>query len=130
MSRPYLHKSAQFAELNKINNAMWKLQRQVGGELTDAYRQLGRAKYTALRKLGLIQPRTTTLLKLLVGLSPGEIKLFMDAELGWLVVATPQPGARPVRRYVSDDIALNIINGELTHELEAELMAPVEEYIA
>lgn len=130
MSRPSDHLEFQWAEVNRINDALSTLRRFGISELDPAYQILYKARGAALGKLGLVKPRLTTLIKLLAGLSPGEIRLFADAELGWLVEATSEPGAQPVRRYVSDEVAVQLIKGELTHELEAELMTPEVEYIA
>ncbi len=75
-------------------------------------------------KLGLLKPRTTTLVASRTGLSPGELKLWADAEIGWKVEAREAPGAPPVYRQVSDAIAEKIVKETLTHEEFAELIAP------
>ena len=69
-----------------------------------------------------------TLFLRLLGLSPGEIKLWHDAECGWFTEAREHPGATPVYHYISDEVAASIIKGELSKELEAELMKP-DEYL-
>ena len=130
MSKPSDHLKFQYAELNKLNQALRTLIRQGIPEVDAAYQAVYKARGAAFGKLGKVQPRTTTLVKLLLGLSPGEIKLFQDAERGWLVESIPRPGAQPVYRYVSDEIAGLIIKGELTHDLEEILFTPEEEYIA
>ncbi len=124
------HQGFQFAELARLDDALKTLRNYGIGPLDDAYKALYKARGAAFGKLGLARPRTTTLLKLLPGLSPGEIRLFQDAELGWLAEVTPKPGAQPVRKYISDEQAVKIIKGELTHEEFMELAQPVEEYIA
>jgi len=130
MSVPTEHAAFQYAELNKLTDTLSTLRRLGISELDPAFRTVLSARGAALGKLGLNLPRTTTLLKLLVGLSPGEIRLFQDAELGWLVESIERPGAQPVRKYVSDEVAMTLIKGKMTKELEVELMAPEEEYIA
>jgi len=81
-------------------------------------------------QIGFRVPRPITLILKLLGLSPGELRLFQDAERGWMVEAIEQPGAQPVFKYVTDEVAATLIRGELTHELEAELMTPEPDYIA
>jgi len=130
MSTPDEHRKFQFAELNKINEALRLLRGIDLPGVNQARSALGVSQISALGKLGLIQPRSTTFLTRLLGLSPGELRLFQDAELGWLVEAISEPGAQPVRRYVSNAVALRILSGDIDHTLEAELMAPVDEYIA
>ncbi|MBA7559930.1 hypothetical protein ES708_01548 [subsurface metagenome] len=77
-----------------------------------------------MSKLGLRVPRISVLVKLLFALSPGEIKLWADAELGWMTEARARPGAPPVYKYVSDEVAEKIVKGEITHELEEQLLEP------
>ena len=79
-------------------------------------------------KLGFRAPKAISLLAKLVGLSPGVIKLWHDAESGWMSEARERPGAPPVYHHVDDDTAIAIIKEELTHEQAAELMRP-DEYV-
>lgn len=130
MSAPDEHKAYQYAELNKIQDAFSTLRRAGLSELDPAFAALNKARAQALGKLGLLKPRTTTLLKLILALSPGQMKLFQDAERGWLVEAIERPGATPVYKYVSDEVAEKILKGEMTKELEAELMTPEVEFLA
>lgn len=130
MSRPSDHIDFQFRELNNLNDALRTLQRLGIGPLEPAYNAVFQARNAALGKLGLAKPRTTTLVKLLAGLSPGELRLFLDAELGWLVEAVEKPGSPPVRRYVDGSTAVKIIQGELTHDEFMKLHEPADEYIA
>lgn len=130
MSDPDEHKQFQYEELHKIEDAMSLLDRLGISEQDPAYVALGTARSTALGKLGLIQPRTSTLVSKLAGLSPGEIRLFQDAERGWMVEAISEPGAKPVYKYVTDEVAEVILKGELTHEVFTELMQPEAEFLA
>ena len=130
MSKPGAHIDFQYQELSRINDALGTLRRFGISELDPAFQTLNRARYDALRKIGLVQPRTSTLLKIITGLSPGELRLFRDAEIGWLVQAIAFPGALPLVRYVDDEMAVKIIKGELTHDEFMKLQEPVEPYMA
>ena len=130
MSDPNEHTAFQWAELNKINDTLSTLTRLGFGPGDDAFNAVYKARGAALGKLGLTQARTTSLLKLLVGLSPGTLRLFLDAERGYLVEATESPGARPVYKYVGDDVAERILKGELTHDEFMFISAPATEYVA
>ena len=96
--------------------------------VSDAMGELYSIRGKLLETVGLKFPRTITQILKLAGLSPGAITLWHDIESGWLVEARTKPGAPPVYHYVKDDVAIAILKGELTHELETELMAP-DEYL-
>lgn len=79
-------------------------------------------------QIGVKFPRTTSLLTKLIALSPGSIALWHDVESGFMSEARAYPGAPPVYKGVSDEVAMAILKKEITKELEAELMAP-DEYL-
>lgn len=130
MSRPSDHLAFQFDELNRINSAISTLQRIGIGPLDDAMQALRRAQGQALGKLGLAQPRTSTLLRTLIGLSPGTLRLFLDAERGWLIEGLESPNARPVFRYVPDEVAERILLNQVDHEFFTALLEEAPDYIA
>lgn len=124
------HIQFQFDELNRINSAIGTLRGLGIGPLDSAFQALERAQGVALRKIGVAQPRTSTFLKLLTGLSPGSISLFLDAERGWLVEGIIEPGAEPVYKYVGDGIASRILLEDLTPEIKEFLWTPESDFIA
>ncbi len=124
MSKPSEHLDFQWAELNKLNDQL-RLMRRWGVLPSDpGFKRLLGSRGAAMAKLGLNVPRTTTLILKLFGLSPGELTLFADAEIGWLVEAKATPAAPPVYRYVGDDIAEKVVRKTLTHDEFTELMTP------
>lgn len=128
MSEPKDHLKFQYAELDRLKRDLAALERW-GVSVTDpGYQNLMEATATAYEKIGLLRPRLTTLVSTRRGLSPGEIKLFADAELGWMAESRVKPGAQPVYKYVSDDIAEKVVKGVVTKELEEFLMTP-DDYI-
>lgn len=124
MSKPSEHLKFQWAELNKLNEQLGMMRRWGVLESDPGFQSLWRARGAAMGKLGLRLPRTTTLVKSLVGFSPGEIKLWADAEIGWMAEARVKPGAPPIYKNVSDEIAEKLVKGELTPELHDFLMTP------
>ena len=111
----------QVGELDRALGAL-----RIGGisELSAPYRQLSSLRGKLMKQVGFKFPREVQLVMRLVGLSPGTIKLWHDVESGWMAEARTGPGAPPVYRSVTDAVAITILKGELTHELEAELMTP------
>ncbi len=128
MSAPKAHLSFQWAEFNRLDRQLGLMRRWGVSESDLGFQALFRARGAAFAKVGLMRPRISTLILKLLALSPGEIKLFADAELGWLTEARSKPGATPVYKYVSDEVAETIVKGKLTHELEEFLMTP-DDYI-
>jgi len=124
VSKPSEHLKAQYAEIARLQGELEQLKGWGVPEPERGFQRLGRAIDTAISKVGRVLSRTTTLIKTITGLSPGEIKLWADAELGWMTEARERPGAPPVYKYVSDEIAEKLIKSELTPELEKELMTP------
>lgn len=88
------------------------------------YRAVSDALRGVRTQWGFKIPRPTRALLTLYGLSPGTITLWIDAESGFFSEARVKPGAPPVYKAVSDEVAMAILKGELTKELELELMTP------
>ncbi|NVM22289.1 MAG: hypothetical protein HWN68_10980 [Desulfobacterales bacterium] len=93
-------------------------------EVSPPLARLLRVQSELITSLGVKIPRPMTLLLRLIGLSPGEISLWHDAEGGWFTEARARPGARPIYHYVDDATAIAIIKGELTHEAFEALSLP------
>ncbi len=124
MSTAKQHLAFQFAEVARLEKELEQLRQWGMPPAAGGFQRLGSAIDTAIRKVGRLLPRLTVPIKTLFGFSPGELKLWADAELGWKVEARESPGAPPVYRFVSDEIAEKIVKEELTHEEFAELIAP------
>lgn len=124
MSFPAEHLKFQHAEIARLRHELNQLRSWGVPETEWSFQRLGRAIDTAIGKVGFVRPRITTLVWRLIGLSPGEINLWADAELGWMTEARARPGALPVYKYVSDEIAEKIVKREITHELEEQLLTP------
>jgi len=75
-------------------------------------------------KIGIKYPRTLSQLIRLFGFSPGTIALWHDVESGWMSEARERPGAPPIYKRVSDEVAIAILKREITPELEATLLTP------
>jgi len=128
MSEPKDHLAFQYAELHKLDDQL-RMMRGWGVSFADpGYQALGKAYAQSLYKLGLLQPRTSALVQDLSGFSPGIIRLFNVSELGWMVEARTKPGATPVYKYVSNEVAEKIVKKQITPELEKFLMTP-DDYI-
>ena len=124
MSRPSEHLQFQWSELARFNSQLGMMRSWGVLETDPGFLALFKARGAAMGKLGLRLPRITTLITKLIGLSPGELTLWSDAEIGWMTEARAAPGAPPVYRSVSDQVAESIIKGKLTHEQFEALKVP------
>jgi len=115
----------QVGELERALSTMKKFGIPEGAE---AYQELYSLRSKLLKQVGFKFPRVISPLLRLAALSPGSITLWHDVEGGWMTEARKRPRAHPVYHYVTDEVAMAILKGELTHELEAKLMIP-DEYL-
>jgi len=116
-------------QVHEVERAMGALRPHVYiPGVSDAITELYSIRGGLLARVGAKFPRTITLILKLAGLSPGTLSLWHDVESGWMAEARARPGAPPVYRSVSDEVALVILKREVTHELEAELLTP-DEYL-
>jgi len=124
VSTPKEHLRFQWDELHMMDSQLSMMQRWGVLPSDPGFQKLLGARGAAMGKLGLRLPSITSLILKLVGFSPGEITLWADAELGWRTEARERPGALPVYKYVSDEIAEKLVKREVTPELEEFLLTP------
>jgi len=96
--------------------------------VSEVYQTLYSERGKILAQIGFKFPRSITQLVKLTGLSPGIVAIWHDVESGWLAEAREKPGALPIYHRVTDEVAIAILKGELTHELEEQLLTP-DEYL-
>jgi len=118
-----------YQQVHTIDSALDKLRLHVDiPGVSDAYKELYSLRGELMARIGFKFPRTVMQILRIAGLSPGTVRLWLDVESGWMSEARARPQAPPVYKSVSDEVALALLKGELTKELEAELMAP-DEYL-
>jgi len=128
VSTPKEHLRFQWDEVHRAEDDLATLER-LGVSTTDpAYVKLSEEVGAALAKVGTVVSRDTLLLAWSFGFSPGDIKLWHDGDAGWMTEARVRPGAPPVYRKVSDEVAVALIKKQITPELEKVLMTP-DDYI-
>jgi len=115
-------------QIHETDRAMRVMRLHGISEAAAPFRELYRLRGKLMAQVGVKFPRTTSLLMKLIGLSPGTISLWHDVESGWMSEARARPGAPPVYKSVSDEVAMAILKQEVTHELEAQLLTP-DEYL-
>ena len=113
-----------WGQVREFERSLNVLSRAGFGPGTGPFEALNKARGQVLGVMGFRQPRLPELLLKLAGLSPGEVKLWHDGESGFMTEARAKLGAPPVYRHVPDNIAITILKGQLTHELEEFLLTP------
>ena len=117
-----------YRQVGELDRAMDVLRGAGFSEDSLPFKSLYSVRGRILAQIGFKFPKLPSLLGLLAGLSPGTIKIWHDIESGWMSEARARPGAPPVYKRVSDEVAITILKKEVTKELEAELLTP-DEYL-
>jgi hypothetical protein len=115
-------------EINTIDKTLSVMRRSGLGPGNLGYNELWKLRGKLFGQMGFRKPTVPAVIKLLMGLSPGEIRVWNMGEKGFMTEAREKPGAPPVYHHVSDEMAIALLKGDLTHELETELMKP-DEYL-
>lgn len=113
-------------QLNELDRAMGTMRRAGIPSSASPFSKLSGLRGQVYQKIGLKLPRVVTQLMRLIALSPGEIILWHDVEAGFVTEARTKPGAPPIYHWPTDDQAMALLTGNLTKELELELMRPVD----
>ncbi|MBA7688702.1 hypothetical protein ES703_97191 [subsurface metagenome] len=117
-----------WAQVNELDRAMGVMDRYGIDPGSDAYQSLWGQRGRLMTQIGQKFPRETLQMRLIKALYSPMIRLWHDIESGWMVEAREKPGAPPVYKSVGDEVAMAILKGEVTHELEEELARP-DEYL-
>lgn len=128
MTDPKKHLSYQLKAIARLDAGISRMISELIPSTSTPFRALTQARSSLIASTGFRVPRSVTPLLKLFGLSPGTITLWLDDETGYFTESRLTPGAPPVYHHVSEDMAMVLIKGQLTHELEAELMQP-DDYI-
>jgi len=118
----------KWRQIDELDKALGSLRVTGLGPGTTPFDTLWKLRGQIYGQIGFKFPRTLTQLIKIFGFSPGTITLWHDIESGWMSEARARPGAPPVYKSVSDEVAMAILKKEVTPELEAELLKP-DEYV-
>ncbi|OGN97560.1 MAG: hypothetical protein A2Y89_06755 [Chloroflexi bacterium RBG_13_51_18] len=94
------------------------------GPASEPFKQLSAIRNQLMSSLGIKRPTVNMLIRLMLALSPGSVKLFYNSDSGWFTEARERAGAPPVYHHVDDDTAIKILRGEYTHEDFEKLKIP------
>lgn len=118
----------KWRQIDELDRALGSLRHTGLGPGTTPFDTLWKLRGKIYGQIGVKYPRTLTQLIKVLGFSPGTITLWHDVESGWMSEARVRPGATPVYKSVSDEVAMAILKKEVPPELEVELLTP-DEYV-
>ncbi len=111
-------------QVNEVERALRTMTRAGLGPGSLGFGQLNAIRSKLLKQIGFKFPRSITLIAKLVGLSPGRLTLWHDAEMGWMVEGRATPGAPPAYHYIDDDAAVSVMQRTFTHDDEEIWFVP------
>lgn len=111
-------------QVNRVSESLDVMRRSGISASSPAFQQLFSLRGKLLGQVGVKYPREVTMMLKIMGLSPGSVTLWHDLESGWMSEARESPGAPPVYKLATNEVAMTLLKGEMTKELELELMAP------
>ena len=115
-------------QINELDRALGVMGRYGIPEESEAYQSLWKQRGALLAEVGRKFPRTTLQMRLIEALYSPVIRLWHDIESGWMVEAREKPGAPPVYKVVNEELAMAILKGEVSPEVEKALVTP-DEYL-
>lgn len=118
----------KWRQIDELDKALGALRGTGLGSGTTPFDTLWKLRGKIYGQIGFKFPRTLTQLIKVFGFSPGTITLWHDVESGFMSEARARPGAPPVYKRVSNEVAMTILKKEVTKELEADLLTP-DEYL-
>ena len=113
-------------QVRTAESALSELEKLGLGPGTPAYQAVWKKRGELLATIGAKFPRIDYSLSMWREFSPGRVRVWFDPEFGFLVEARAKPGALPIYKRVTPEVAVAVIKGEVTPELKAQLLAPVE----
>ena len=113
-----------YRQIHEYESSLQKLTLGGFGPGTAPFNILYEARNKVLASVGLKASKSVLSILRLVGLSPGSVNLWHDGESGFMTEAKTKPGAPSVYKRVPIEVALTILKGEMTHDLEDQLMTP------
>jgi hypothetical protein len=118
--------SPYFKQLKEIDQALSHILRAGLGPLSAPYEALYKVRGEVMGKLGLkaVSVRRVLPILKLLALSPGELEVFFDIEVGWIAQGTPRPGAPPVIRRISHEEAELLLSPRPPTSLVHRLLEP------
>ena len=115
-------------QIRTAERALGDLEKLGLGPGTEAYEAVWHQRGALLAEVGRKFPRVDFTLSMWRELSPQRIRAWFDPEFGFMAEIRASPGAPPVYKMVSAEVAVAIIKDEVTPELKETLLAP-DEYL-
>lgn len=117
-----------WGQIRTAERALGDLERLGLGPGTEAYNAVLAQRGKLMGQVGMKFPRIDYSLSMWRDFSPQRVRAWFDPEFGFMVEGRVSPGAPPVYKMVSAEVAAAVIKGELTPDMILTLVKP-DEYI-
>lgn len=88
------------------------------------YSELRALRYQLLSQVSAPFPRISMLIRMITGLSPGSVRLWLDTENGWMCEGRKTPGSTPVYHSITAEQAQLLLREDPDPELAHRMMEP------
>jgi hypothetical protein len=86
--------------------------------------ELRALRYNLLSQVTGPFPRASVLIRMIIGLSPGSVRMWLDTENGWMCEGRKSPGSTPVYHSITKEEAAALLQEHPDEALAHRMMEP------
>ena len=111
-------------QISTVNGALRTLGLSSYGLNLPVYTELQALRASLLSQVSAPFPRASVLIRLITGLSPGSVRVWLDTENGWMCEGRKTPGATPVYHSITAGQAAALMQKDPDPDLAHRMMEP------
>jgi hypothetical protein len=111
-------------QISTVNGALRTLGLSPYGLKLPVYSELQALRSSLLSQVSAPFPRASVLIRLITGLSPGSVRVWLDTENGWMCEGRKTPGATPVYHSITPGQAAALMQEDPDPDLAHRMMEP------
>jgi len=114
----------KYAQIGTLNRALREVLPTPSTALKPVYDALAYYRSQLLAEIMPATPRVSLLLRTIIGLSPGHVRVWLDTERGWIAEGVKEPGSHPEYHLVTEPEAKDLLSEHPTPALAHRMMEP------
>ena len=118
---PCLFRNLQIRELTKATRLM---SANAFSSALPGYQELSALRQGLIESVIPSTPRISVLIRTIIGLSPGHVRVWHDNERGWIAEGVKEPGSHPEYHLVTEAEAKDLLSEHPTPALAHRMMEP------